>query len=50
MIQSHIKNLVAENIVEEQSQKTNLEDQTLINLDEKVSKFLITKLFTPKKS
>jgi hypothetical protein len=34
MIQSHIKNLVAENIVNEQSQKTNLEDHTLLNLDE----------------
>jgi len=40
MIQSHIKNLVAENIVNEQSQKTNLEDHTLLNLDEKVSNFL----------
>jgi hypothetical protein len=35
MIQSHIKNLVAENIAGEQSQKTNLEDHNLVNLDEK---------------
>jgi len=34
MIQSHIKNLVAENIVNEQSQKTNLEDNTLLNIGE----------------
>ena len=37
MIQSHIKNMVAENIHNAETQKTNLEEQSLVDLGEAVS-------------
>jgi len=37
MIQSHLKNMVAENIMSEQTQKTNLEETAIADADKKVS-------------
>ena len=41
LIQSHLKNMVAENIMSEQTQKTNLEETAAVDAELEVSTFPI---------